>query len=62
MIRIPNPMTFRETTPLGDGDLLVVAGETVDLIAEASGHFWQTIWSTRASVLPVPFASCRFRP
>jgi hypothetical protein len=42
-------MTFLETTPLGEGEHLVVAGETVDLIAEASGHFWQTIWDDPAN-------------
>lgn len=33
-----------DVSPAGDGDWLVEAGQGVDAIADATGHFWRTIW------------------
>lgn len=42
-------MGFQPTEPIGSGDHVVAAGETLDLIALRSGHFAETIWNDPAN-------------
>lgn len=36
-------------SPIGSGDWTVEAGDSMVSIAEATGHFWQTIWNDSAN-------------
>lgn len=41
--------TIPVATPVGNGDRVIAAGDTMVSLAEESGHFWQTIWNDPAN-------------